>query len=169
MLYDGKILDGRNRHLACERAGVEPAFSEFEGDDAAALALVISLNVQRRDLTAAQRAIVAARAMEQMPERRGRPGKDGKSSHVLSRDIVSAQFKVSDKAVQQAKALLTDAPDLANQVETCALYLAAAYDQLQERRKQAAQKAKDAERIAEYKEAISWRRSPTGRPLTAIP
>jgi ParB family chromosome partitioning protein len=40
--YQGKILDGRNRLLACERAGVEPRFEDFEGDDAAALALVIS-------------------------------------------------------------------------------------------------------------------------------
>jgi hypothetical protein len=56
-------LDGRNRLPACEAAGVEPRFEDFEGDDAGALALVISLNVQRRDMTAGQRAIVAARAL----------------------------------------------------------------------------------------------------------
>jgi len=28
--------------LACEKVGVEPRFEDFEGDDAAALALVIS-------------------------------------------------------------------------------------------------------------------------------
>lgn len=36
--------------LACELAGVEPTFTEYDGDDAGALALVISLNVQRREL-----------------------------------------------------------------------------------------------------------------------
>jgi hypothetical protein len=141
------------RPVACEKAGVEPRFTEYEGDDAGALALVISLNVQRRDLTAGQRAIVAARALEQMPERRGRPGKDGKSSQVLSRDVVANQFKVSDKSVQQARALLTESPDLASQVECCALSLAAAYEQLQDRRKEAQQKP----------------RMPTGLPNTGKP
>ena len=61
VLYHGEVLDGRNRLLACEKAGVEPDFTEHQGDDASALALVISLNVQRRDLTAGQRAVVSAR------------------------------------------------------------------------------------------------------------
>jgi ParB-like chromosome segregation protein Spo0J len=60
--YQGMTLDGRNRLVACEKVGVEPTFTDFDGDDAGALALVISLNVQRRDLTAAQRAVVAAKA-----------------------------------------------------------------------------------------------------------
>jgi acetoin utilization deacetylase AcuC-like enzyme len=82
-----------------------------------ALALVISLNVQRRDLTAAQRAIVAARAMDAMPERRG-GNQSGKSTHFgKSRDQMATVFKVSDKSVQQAKAILAEAPDLVMQVE----------------------------------------------------
>jgi ParB-like chromosome segregation protein Spo0J len=153
--YQGAVLDGRNRLLACEKAGVEPTFTDYEGDDAGALALVISLNVQRRDLTAAQRAIVAARALEQMPERRGRPGKDGKTSHVLSRDLAASTFKVSDKSVQQAKAVLAEAPDLAAQVESCAISLASAYEQTQGRKKESERKTKSAERIAEYRDAIS--------------
>jgi hypothetical protein len=159
VLYQGAVLDGRNRLLACEKAGVEPRFAEYDGDDAGALALVISLNVQRRDLTAAQRAVVAARAMEQMPERRGGDRKSdqkGNSSPVgRSVGIVALQFKVSDKSIQQAKALLKEAPDLAAQVESCSLSIAAAYEELQHRRQQAARKARDAERIAEYADAIS--------------
>jgi hypothetical protein len=71
---------------------------------AAALARVISLNVQRRELTSAQRAIVAARALGQIPERRGRPGKDERSVQVngLSREAVAKTFKVGVNAVQQA-------------------------------------------------------------------
>jgi len=41
-----RTLDGRNRLLACEKAKVEPTFVTHDGDDASALALVISLNVQ---------------------------------------------------------------------------------------------------------------------------
>ena len=54
---DGKILDGRNRHVACEIAGVEPRFREFTGDDP--IAWVVSQNLVRRHLTASQRAVVA--------------------------------------------------------------------------------------------------------------
>src|SRR5262249_9146575 len=61
VLYQKQVLDGRNRLLACSRVGVEPTYVEHEGDDDSALALVISLNVQRRDLTPGQRAIVAAK------------------------------------------------------------------------------------------------------------
>ena len=115
------------------------------GDDSGALSLVISLNVQRRDLTAAQRAIVAARAMETMPDRRGGDRKSdqkGKTSPSgRARDVVANEFKVSDKAVQQAKALLSDAPDLVQQVESCTLSLAAAYEELQDRRPEMSDRA----------------------------
>jgi hypothetical protein len=57
--YDGKLLDGRNRDEACRELGIEPTYVEFDGDDAAALAFVISKNLVRRQLTASQRAMVA--------------------------------------------------------------------------------------------------------------
>lgn len=155
--YKGLVLDGRNRLLACERAEVEPAFSDFEGDDAGALALVISLNVQRRDLTAGQKAIVAARAWGL--DGYSKPGPKAKGNSVqtvpISMDSLAKQFKVSKTSLSQARDILAEAPDLAEQVVACTLSLAAAYEQLQARRWQAQQQAKDAERIAQYREAIS--------------
>lgn len=48
VLYDGQILDGRNRHAACALADVEPTFVQFDGDDDEALAFVQSVNGARR-------------------------------------------------------------------------------------------------------------------------
>ena len=61
-LYEGQILDGRNRHMACLLAGVEPKFREFKGDDP--LSFVISVNLHRRHLTISQRAGIAAKLSE---------------------------------------------------------------------------------------------------------
>lgn len=56
VLYDGKVLDGRNRYTACLAAGVEPTFIDFVGGDP--YAYVWSLNGQRRDLTQDQRYLI---------------------------------------------------------------------------------------------------------------
>ena len=57
VMYQGKILDGRNRWRACERLGVKPKTVDYRGDDP--LGYVLSLNLARRHLTPTQRAVVA--------------------------------------------------------------------------------------------------------------
>ena len=61
LVYQGLVLDGRNRLRACEIAGVEPRFVEWDGVGSP-LALVLSRNLHRRHLNEGQRAIIAARA-----------------------------------------------------------------------------------------------------------
>lgn len=56
-LYEGKILDGRNRYAACIKAGVEPTFVEYEGDDPEGFAK--SQNEERRHQNKSQRAMTA--------------------------------------------------------------------------------------------------------------
>lgn len=60
ILYEGKILDGRNRYRACGAAGVEPRFTEFTGTPEEAIARVWSLNYNRRQLSSSQRACADA-------------------------------------------------------------------------------------------------------------
>jgi hypothetical protein len=59
VIYDDKVLDGRNRARACEAAGVEPTYVPYQGGDP--IAFVISQNLRRRHLDESQRALVAAR------------------------------------------------------------------------------------------------------------
>lgn len=63
VLYEGQILDGRNRLRACELAGIEPRFEEWDGQGSP-LAFVLSRNLHRRHLDESQRAVIAARAKE---------------------------------------------------------------------------------------------------------
>jgi ParB-like chromosome segregation protein Spo0J len=62
VLFEGMILDGRNRAAACERAGIAPRYVSFEGGREDALILVVSHNLKRRHLTkqAIADALVAA-------------------------------------------------------------------------------------------------------------
>jgi hypothetical protein len=57
-IYEGKILDGRNRYSACKVAKVEPKTRQYCGSNPAQFAF--SCNEQRRHLTSGQRAALAA-------------------------------------------------------------------------------------------------------------
>lgn len=61
-LLDGKVLDGRRRLLACEKAGVEPTFKAVDVADP--VAYVLSLNLHRRHLDKSQCSMIGARARE---------------------------------------------------------------------------------------------------------
>lgn len=97
--YEGKILDGRNRFLACKTAKIEPQFREYTGDDA--LAFVVSLNVQRRHLTESQRAMAAAK-IATLPK--------GSNQHASieasSQGTAAESLKVGRSSVQRAKQVI---------------------------------------------------------------
>jgi len=57
---DGRILDGRNRYLACLQAGVAPRFVRWQ-DEGSTAELALSRNLHRRHLNESQRALLADR------------------------------------------------------------------------------------------------------------
>ena len=76
VIYEGKILDGRNRYKAAIEAGVEPVIVEFSGDDP--LEFVVHANSNRRDLGVGQRAAIGIKIQKYWNEK-------GKENQSLSR------------------------------------------------------------------------------------
>src|SRR5438132_11709670 len=61
VVYVGKVLEGRNRYLACLARGVTPRFRDYAGECGSPLVFVVTRNLHRRQLTESRRALVAAR------------------------------------------------------------------------------------------------------------
>jgi hypothetical protein len=89
VLFEGRILDGRNRYRACKRARIEPIFKSYKGK--APLEFVISLNLKRRHLNESQRAFVASK-IANLP-------RGGQSE-------VSANLPISPRVTQAAAAAM---------------------------------------------------------------
>jgi hypothetical protein len=96
VLFEGKILDGRNRYLACQILDREPRYIWFNGSDP--LAFVISHNLCRRHLSESQRALVAA-AIVVLWE-------TTKSKMTFAQ--TAEQFKVSERLVYYADTVIQD-------------------------------------------------------------
>lgn len=111
-LYEGKILDGRNRYTACVNAMIEPVFEEYDGNDP--LAFVISRNLSRRHLDESQRAMVAAK-LANLKE--GRPSETAQI-YAVSQSDAADRLNVSRSSVQTAKAVIEKGePELIEAVE----------------------------------------------------
>jgi len=105
-LYEGKVLEGRNRVLACKAAGVEPVTKVFEGTDPAAF--VWSANFLRRHLNKSQRAIAVSKYAtlnrgDAARKKSLNPEIDG---YVLSQEEAAKLADVSIPMIQRAKLVL---------------------------------------------------------------
>jgi DNA modification methylase len=126
VLYEGKILDGRNRFRACQEIGQQPEFEDYEGDNP--LEYVISLNLHRRHLNESQRAMVAARlANIQVGSTGGRAKIDSANLQSQSRAEAAEKLNVSERSVNTAKKVQTKAiPEVQEKVNQGQLAVSAA-------------------------------------------
>jgi N6-adenosine-specific RNA methylase IME4/ParB-like chromosome segregation protein Spo0J len=120
VLYEDKILDGRNRYRACLKAGVQHRAMRYRGSDP--LAFVVSKNLHRRHLDESQRAMVAAKLANL------RLG-DNQHSEGLPIGRGSELLNVGERTIARAREVLDHgAPELQHAVERGDVSVSAAVD-----------------------------------------
>lgn len=113
VMYRDQVLDGRRRERACRRAGVEPKYSEFKGNDDQAFAFAISKNLHRRHLGDGERAIVAGRIATAKDGRPKTPAICGSIEKPLSVPEAAKTMGVSDAAAERGKkVVMNGTPEL---------------------------------------------------------
>ena len=136
ILYQGKVLDGRNRYRVCEMLGIEPETIVYPGDDP--IGLVLSQNLHRRHLDESQRAMVADKLANMRQGERTDLQTSGKfaegsepsanlrkvnkgnsmQSGTISQLAAAKMLNVSERQVQSAAQLRREAPpEIIEQVE----------------------------------------------------
>lgn len=120
-LYDGQILDGRNRYMACQALGIDCPTRLYVGDDP--VEFVVSMNLRRRHLNESQRGMIAARLATLEAHR---PAKTA-GIPAVSQTEAAQMLKVSRDTVQQARKVQQEgAPEVAQAVDVGEMTLTAA-------------------------------------------
>lgn len=125
LVYQGKILDGRNRWKACQIAGVTPPIKEYTGSDP--LGKSVRDNLVRRHLSESQRGMVAGKIAEMQPG-------DNQYTHEVVRPIgltsqldAARMLNVGERTVRRARAVITKGtPELVSAVESSEITVNAA-------------------------------------------
>jgi hypothetical protein len=112
MLYEGQILDGRNRYAACQKVGfsIKNSITQYEGSDP--IGYVISVNLRRRHLGTGQRAMIAAKLAT------ATVGGDHSSNSTNGIPVarMAKEMNVGATSVTAARAILKAAPEAAAEV-----------------------------------------------------
>ena len=149
VLYEDKILLGRERYRACLKTGTEPRFREYEGDDP--VGYVISSDVLRRHLSPSQKAVFAlavervyASEAKQRQRDAGRSFGEGHPKQevraivpeaLVARDKAAAAIGISPRLVTDAKLVEHEAPDLLAEISSGALTISKAKREIRRREK----------------------------------
>lgn len=169
-LYQGKVIDGRHRLLACEIAGVEPEFVDVDLEGQSPSQYVWSLNGMRRHLTPSQKACVAVELMPEL-EREAKerqrnhggtaPGKpsntSGKNSGSESRDEAATTVGVNPRYVSDAKRIKEESPKTFDRIKAGELKVTQAKQEVkrEQKRKELESKAESAKQTSK-KEQSQW-------------
>ncbi len=102
ILFNGKVIDGRNRLRACRWLEIEPKTRQYQGREEDVVSYVLSLNLHRRHLTDGQRAMVASKVATMKQGERV----DVKPSANLRNVDAAKMLGVSTRSVETAKQIV---------------------------------------------------------------
>ena len=130
LVFENRIIDGRHRFSACNELGIKPVFKQFIGTYEAAKSMAFAVNINRRQLTMGQKALVAAKlTMPSLGE-----DKNGSRAGIpaaLTQVEAASLFGISRDTVQRGCTLLREAdPALIEEVRSASCGLHAAIESL---------------------------------------
>lgn len=152
LILGRKLIEGRNRFLACKKAEIEPRFKELRGEptEQDIIKRIISSNLKRRHMTVGQRAMIAQSmiphlatiAAESLAEGRIRGGRSTADSResvpasetptARANHQAAALVNVGHASIGRARAVAENSAVLARQVRNGDIELNAAYRQVRQ-------------------------------------
>lgn len=162
--FPGRIIDGHHRSQVCAELGIQPVVLEHPcATELDFKILQIKANLERRQLSTAQRARLGARLLplyeERAAERQhlGKPvaqGQEfGRASH-----LAAESAGISHTTLKQMVAVMEQAPELLEQIEAGAKSIKSAYQSLRSAAEQStldASVAAEAQALAEIEETVA--------------
>lgn len=116
LMFNGEIIDGRSRYLACLETNTAPIFEDWDGKEDDLLTFVMSMNLKRRHLSAAQRAALGAEILPELEEigmkKQKSAGRGKKSKEKFRATEEAAKITGStSNAVSTAKKVKKESPE----------------------------------------------------------
>lgn len=99
-LYEGQIVDGRNRYCACKETGREPKFREWDGKGSL-VGFVASLNLNRRHMDSSQKAAVSQQMLPMLEAEARERQRAGGGNH--GNQYTGETVAVTEKILEPAK------------------------------------------------------------------
>lgn len=129
VIYEGKILDGRNRYKACREIGIAPKLKGYIGSDP--LGYVTTKNLHRRHLTDSQRAEIALKIAERLTDEENKknaaekpepkPSETKKTKPNASPANIkkaAAKMSISPQTVDKIKKIKEKAPEKIDEIKS---------------------------------------------------